>query len=245
MNDSKISLEEIKSKLYEFIDSCDKYSFYTRSTEVQYEKILECENHIKIIKQYKLQAINRNDESAANQLFHVQCIVNALRSFLIMYTEIKKGKFKEAWTALMDAQDYNNIALNINRREGDENLKSRLKAAETSLFPGWNIFNSPGFVETIGNCSICSSSFIDCEHLENEIYMGSLCQRVDRNIIEIDHFAFVKNPRDRRCIVTKISDTDGNEIDYFTWEKTGKIVENDDGLHIECILFSIPVLDIF
>lgn len=69
--------------------------------------------------------------------------------------------------------------------------------------------------------------------------MGRLCQRIDRKIVRFDHFALVKNPRDRRCIFTKISEDDGQEIDYFTWEKTGIKKDNSDGMHAEVIALKI------
>ena len=134
--------------------------------------------------------------------------------------------------------------MKIKDYEGVRNLEKRLQAAEESIFPGWSLYNSPGFVETIGNCSICGELFSLCDHVENQIYMGQLCQRIDRNIVRTDHFAFVQNPRDRRCIITKISEDDGQEIDYFTWEKTGEKKDNSDGMHAEAIMFKIPTLDV-
>lgn len=74
--------------------------------------------------------------------------------------------------------------------------------------------------------------------------MGRLCQRINRDIVRIDHFSFVTNPRDKRCIITKTSDDNGNEIDYFTWEKTGKTVDNRDGHHVVGRIFCFPTLDV-
>lgn len=212
MNDKKISYAEIHEEFCSFIDSCSKFSFYTRSIEIQRQKVTECDKHLVVIKQYKSQAIERNNEHVANQFFHMQCMINALKSFLLMWIEIKENSFENAWTHLVDAQEYTSIALRINDYDGIRNFEARLKGAEDSLFPGWKIYNSSGFVETIGKCSICHNSFSECNHVENEIYMGSLCQRIDRKIVRIDHVALVENPRDRRCIITKTSDDDGNEL---------------------------------
>ncbi len=244
MSEKRISFEKIHEEFCEFIDSCGKFSFYTRSSEIQRQKVAECERYLVVIKQYKSQAIEKKDEHVANQFFHMQCMINALRSSLFMWLELKENSFEDAWTHLVDSQEYMSIALRINDYDGIRNLEARLKGAEKSLFPGWKIYNSPGFVETIGKCSICHDPFSECDHIENEIYMGSLCQRIDREIVRVDHFAFVENPRDQRCIITKISDDDGNEIDYFTWEKTGEKVDNDEGHHVEGCMFCIPTLDV-
>ncbi|HCD14118.1 MULTISPECIES: hypothetical protein [Gammaproteobacteria] len=244
MNEKRVSYDEIHEAYCEFIDSCGKFSFYTRSIETQRQKVAECDNYLVAIKQYKSQAIEKNNEPVANQFFHMQCMIHALRSSLLMWIELKECSFENAWTHLVDAQEYTAIALRLNDYEGVRNLEARLKGAEQSLFPGWKIYNSPGFVETVGKCSVCHAPFSECDHVENEIYMGSLCQRIDRNIVRVDHFAFVENPRDRRCIITKTSDDDGNEIDYFTWEKTGKKVNNEEGHHVEGRMFCIPTLDV-
>ncbi|MBV5290513.1 MAG: hypothetical protein J0648_11920 [Pelodictyon phaeoclathratiforme] len=244
MNENRVSYEKIHEEFCDFIDSCGKFSFYTRSTEMQHQKVSECEKYLGIIKQYKLQVIEKNNEYAANQFFHMQCMINALKSSLFMWIDLKKNDFENSWTHLVDAQEYTSIALKVSDYEGVRNLEARLKCAEESLFPGWKKYNSPSFVETIGKCSICNALFSECDHVENEVYMGRLCQRVDREIVRVDHIAFVENPRDRRCIITKTSDDEGNEIDYFTWEKTGKIVNNDEGHHFEGRMFCYPTLGV-
>lgn len=171
MSNQKLSYEEIHNKFCDFIDSCGKYGFYTRSIGVQKDKIAECDEYLGIIKSFKYQAIERKNEVIANQFFHMQCMINALRSFLLMWTHLKESKFEDSWSYLIDAQEYIFIAIRINDYEGVRNLEGRIKSAEESVFPGWKIYNSPGFVETIGKCSICDQPFSVCEHIENEIYI--------------------------------------------------------------------------
>ncbi|MFV2058660.1 MAG: hypothetical protein ACC707_19530 [Thiohalomonadales bacterium] len=114
---------------------------------------------------------------------------------------------------------------------------------EIALFPGWALYNSPGHTETIGKCSICGSAFTKCEHIENNIYMGQLCLRIDRKLIEADHSALVKNPKDRRCIMTKVSGDNGKMIDYFTWEETNDIKGDEEGMYVEGVILSFHSLD--
>jgi len=185
-----------------------------------------------------------SDEFAANSLFHIQCMINASRSSLLMWVKIKEGKFNDAWSDLVDAQEYVSIALKVLDNEGVRNTEDKLNCFEKTVFPGWALFNSPGFIETVGECSICGQSFIQCDHIENNVYMGALCRRVNRKIIEINHVSLVKQPRDKRCVITQISDDDGNMIDYFTWEKTGKKNTNEDGMKLEGITYSLKDLDV-
>lgn len=64
-------------------------------------------------------------------------------------------------------------------------------------------FNSPGIVESIGNCNICEAEYGKCNHIEGLLYCGIVCQRINRKIIEVNHSALVKNPKDKRCILLK------------------------------------------
>lgn len=243
MSNKRISLNKIREDYDEFIDGCAKFNFYTRSTDIQKEKINECEQYILLLKGYKAQAIDKQDEYTANLLFHFQCMINAMAASLKTWVSMKANAFHEAWCNLVDAQEYIEIALKVADYSGIRNMQNQLKEMESALFPGWALYNSPGHTETIGKCSICGCSFIQCDHIENNIYLGRLCQRVDREIIEVHHSALVKNPKDRRCIITKISGDHGKMIDYFTWEETEEENNDDDGNYMEGVLLSFHNLD--
>jgi hypothetical protein len=143
MNEHRVSYEKIHEEFCDFIDSCGKYSFYTRSTEMQHQKVSECEKYLGIIKQYKLQVIEKNNEYAANQFFHMQCMINALKSSLFMWIDLKKNDFENSWTHLVDAQEYTSIALkalcvNIEVASNEEANygifpSSKVRCAEKSL----------------------------------------------------------------------------------------------------------------
>lgn len=246
MTNDKISFEEIKRIYEDFIDSCAKFNVFTRSIEKQKEKENQCTQHINLIKSYKAQAIERNVEFEANNFFHMQCMMNAMKSSLGMWVKIKEDKFEKAWCLLIDAQEYVEVALKIADYEGIRNLESRLVSIENSIFPGWALYNSPGHTETIGKCSICHDNFALCSHIENKIYLGKLCQRVDREIIEANHVALVKKPKDRRCIITKVTDDDGKTLDYFTWSESDKQLSDNskaDEMMISSIIMSFKSLD--
>ena len=244
MFDEEVSFKEIHNNFCNFVDSYSQYSFYTRSINLQRKRVSDCENYLIVIKKYKFQAIDRENEYEANNIFHMQCVINALRSYLLMWIQNKENDFQESWTSLIDAQDYLSIALKINDYEGIRNFESRIKSAEHSLFSGSISYLSSGFTETIGKCSICKKSFAICEHIENEIYMGKFCQRIDRKILDVNYVALVKNPRDRRCIIINTSDDQGNEIDSFTLENTGEKFDIKTGGHCKGIAFCFPKLDL-
>ena len=247
MTRNKISFDEIREIYVNFIDSCGRFNFFTRSFEMQKEKATECAQYISLIKSYKAQAIDRNSELEANHFFHMQCMMNAMKSSLEMWVKIKENQFEKAWCLLVDAQEYTEVALKVADYEGVRNLESKLASIEHSIFPDWALYNSPGHTETIGKCSICHKNFFLCDHIENKIYLGRLCQRVDREIIEANHVALVKNPKDRRCIITKITDDDGKTLDYFTWEESDKQLSGNpkaDEMMISAIILSFSSLDL-
>lgn len=244
MTDKTIPFRGIENEYHDFFNSCGKFIFYTRSKRTQREKVVECEQYLLVIKSYKKQAVDQGSEEFANELFHMQCMVNASRSSLCMWIDLKEERFSNAWSNLVDAQEYLSIALKVKDYDGVRNLEKRLKGAEESIFPGWARYNSAGLVETIGNCSICGETFSLCDHIENQIYMGQMCQRIDREIVRGNHVALVGNPRDRKCVITKITEDDGQEVDFFTLDKTGEKKDNSEGMHVEAILLCVASLDV-
>ena len=153
MPEQTMTFEQIHGNYCEFIDSCNKFNSFTRSIRLQKEKIAECDQYIRLIKGFRQQAIDHAFEKQANHFFHMQCMVNALRSALLMWVDVKEEKFQNAWSNLIDAQEYTTIALKIDDYEGIRNLETLLQSAEKSIFPGWARYNSPGWIESIGECS--------------------------------------------------------------------------------------------
>jgi len=241
-----VTVPQIHENYSKLINSCDKLNSYTRSIRLQKNKITECEHNISYIKGFRHQAQSHSDEAQANQFFHMMCMLNAMRSALLLWVHIKEGTYDKAWTDLIDAQEYTAIALKVSDYEEVRNLEENLQFIEKSIFPGFALYSSPGWTETVGDCSICGSKFSECDHIENQIYMGNLCRRINRKLIELDHAALVKDPRDRRCILTEISNNEGEMINNFTLEKTGEKKElgSDGGMRITSIICSFAELDL-
>jgi hypothetical protein len=225
-----IILPQIHSNYCKFLDTCINLLYFTSLKRLQKEKIKEIESEILKIKQYKNYAISQKVENEANQLFQMQCILNAVKSILSLWIEVKDSNFGKAWNLLID--DY----------EGIRFIEALLISIENSIFPSFS-YLSRSCITTIGNCSICKDDFNLCNHIENEIYMGKLCQRTDKKIIECDHLAIVENPKDRRCIITEYSDKDGNIIDKFTGRISGKKDNNFQGIHAKGSVVTLYSLD--
>lgn len=243
MANRKYSLEEIVDIFTTALDEAQAVNTFTRSIRLQKEQIESLSKNIALMKGFKYQAIEREHEYWANKFFLQQCMLSSLRASLECWVFIKNGEFEQAWSTLIDAQEYCSIAIKIERFEGLDNLEQHLKAIEIAIFPGWAVYNSIGMLETIGKCSICNNPFNDCDHIEDEIYMGKLCRRVDRKIIEVNHTAMVTTPYDRRCIFTHLS-IDGEMVDNFTREPTGDVNEDKEAHIVKARLMCLKELDL-
>lgn len=238
---TSFSFKDIHTQFCEKIDKLQVYNNFTVSLSLKRLAIADCIHFIKFIKLLKYQAINRGNSYEADHLFHMQCFLNSLLSSLSIWILLHDKQFKKAWDSLIDAQEYLSVAKKIHEYEGLKNFEKHLDCIEKSIFPKRKIYLSSAFTSTIGNCSICGNEFSDCIHIENNIYCGQLCYRVNIKNIEGNHVALAENPKDRRSIITSY----GQEnliIDSFTLEKIDEKDEIQEGIFHGCIL-SIKKLD--
>lgn len=244
-----LEISKIRSAYCDFIDKCGGVICYTTAISLQEQKIEEIEQEIYRIKQYKAQFRVRGAEEYVNELFHMQCMLNAMKSVLHMWLKVKNSDFSEAWCCLIDAQEYVHVALKIKDYQGariiERNIEKFLLQVEETIFPKRTYFMSSGHVETIGKCSICNLSFSLCEHIENQVYMGKLCMRVEQKILKFDHFALVKEPKDKRCIITEIYDENGNMTDCFTGEIFKGLKNKASCCQLKAIILRNHTLDFF
>lgn len=224
---------------------------FTLSARIIRVKVEELDQLVLIHKSYKYQAVERGDEFHANCFFYMQCVLASIRSVYLVFEYVKKEDNGKAWGALIDAYDYIDIAAKAGAKTnvppgedgmlGTAKIRQNIESIELALFPSHGKYNSPGLLETIGKCSVCDCSFFECDHIEGEIYMGSYCQRVSRELIDLEHFALVDNPRDRRCIFTSRHDEAGVAIDCFSGEP---LTEKIDSNTYQGILFYMGGLDL-
>ncbi len=228
-----------------YIESAYQLNLIVRSSKLQEAKIKEMDDFIAELKAFKHWAIDHEVEQHANELFHFQCFIRSVQSCLETWVNIKNSEPESAWHSLMDAIDYKDIALRISDYEGIRTHETLLTDARRVLFPENMVFNSPAFRSTVGDCSICRSSFNSCEHIEDFIYSGRLCRRINISILEANHSAIVKNPLDPRCIMTERSDEAGRMINMLSLELTGEESErSNDAMRVKGILLSTRSLDV-
>lgn len=225
-----ITVTDVINEYNSILDESKKLNYFVRATELQSKQAEILEKFKNRIKSYKYQAIEHNDETHANLFFHFQCVLNSYISILKMWVALKDHEFESAWALLIDSQEYVYVALRASENHfGIDTYLDHLTKIENTIFPGWNVYNSVGAIETAGRCSICGEEYGKCDHLEDFIYMGRLCRRIERRQVEFNHTAMVEHPRDRRCIIKAISTDDGYMRDYLTWRISDKKVEIPEG----------------
>jgi hypothetical protein len=239
-----MTLDDIRIDYDKFIDECADLNLFVRSIGLQKQKVEDIKLYVDRIRGFKYQAAKAKQEEDANRLFHFQCMLKSMESSIMVWIELKEGSPQNAWTRLVDAQEYKDVALMTQDYPGIRRLEEALINMEQVLFPHSRLYNSPGFLETIGDCSICGKPFSACTHVENWIYMGKLCRRINRKVLEALHSALVEHPRDRRCIITKHSNDEGRMIDRLTLEDVGPRSREGDEMLIEGVMFHPGELDL-
>ena len=247
MDHEKATLPELANEYTAAMREAHKHAFLVRDTELQVQQVDVLIATKKRFRGFKAGAREAGDAGAANALFHMQCGLNAMISFLTMWIELKRGNHQSAWNKLIDAQEYLSIALRAaGGGVGVEDFLERLQRAEQVIFPGFPVYHSVGQIIRGGKCTICEMAFNSCEHIEGRVYSGRLCLRAQAEIVEVNHVSFVDQPRDRRCIITEITAEDGYYHDYMTGKRTKKAEDKEEGTagRLTGVIFHNPSIEI-
>lgn len=246
-SENKITINEIKNRYNEVLDDSTKYLFLTRDSKLQEEQVKQLTKFRDKIKIYKYQIIQNGHEELANTFFHFQCVINGHISLLLMWINLKKKKYLEAWNNLIESEKYIEYALRINGNHfGIVEFQERLNDIERVVFPGFPLYNSPGLIISGGQCSICGAPMDKCDHIEEMIYWGRVCKRINPKLVSLDHSALVEVPKDKRCIIAEFTTDDGYYQDYFTWEKKNRVEPSKKKDRIfKSIIFNNNQLDLF
>ena len=226
MNINKIiTYKNIQQENTKFVDTAIKDLFITASRDVIALWVKRIDEKIVKNRGLKFWFMKNNDEYASGTFLYSHCTLSAVKSIYLLFDFIKSDEGEKAWMSLIDAYDYIDVArIFLNKyklqSEGLDAFTHRIKSLEKVIFPTHHLFLSPGAKETLGNCNICGGEYFECEHIEREIYNGMLCLRINRKILEANHIALVENPRDRRCIISTIQNTDGTKVEIFSRKRT-------------------------
>jgi hypothetical protein len=166
----------------------------------------------------KRQMIIAQDEDSANALLSFEQMIDALANELKMWIALKEDDPNSAWDSLISAQYAARTAMQAhNVAEGLDGYIQRLHGLERLLFPP-QMFLSSGLVIANSECSICGQEYGECEHIKGKAYMGEICSRIIHHISEVREASIVKDPADKCCRATSVSDG-GVMRDVMTWRE--------------------------
>lgn len=152
------------------------------------------------LKQFKLTLSN---ESELNSVYIMSQFYELLCSVSIFWKHIESNEFYNSWWSLQDSLD---SLRQIKKFYNNEHhvlrfFEKQLVQLET-LYP-YTLFSSPGFIVEQFECSICKNDIDSdlCPHMKGELYSGEIAYAVAQKIKDIDHFAIVTNPTNKRLVI--------------------------------------------
>lgn len=242
-----MKIDEYINKLIEVINEALKYNHFVRDKTLQEKKVQELESYILAIHQNKFEAEQKGaPEFFLNRFFHFQCVMNAVKSSLNMWIKLKDGKNYEAWCSLQDAIDYIAYSQKVEEQmSGINDLQKFLMDCEKTLFPVFPLYNSSGLLFKGGNCSICGKPLEKCEHIEEYLYNGKICKRINITDVAVNHIAMVEKPDDKRCIIQEFQSENGEMYDYMTLLPTEGKPHDSEHKTFSGVVYNTHSLDIF
>lgn len=168
------------------------------------------------LENFKKFYVGANDAENAKFIWCLEAVAFIQKHYIKVFKLLKKEQFQKAWDCLFDIETaikalkphfykyFNEYYLDV--------IEDKVKKYQ-SLYP-YKMFMSIGIIVEEQKCSICGqvrTLRTPCEHKVGEIYNGEYCNRITTKIKKFDHVSFVKNPKDKRCILTEL---DGKPIDY-------------------------------
>jgi hypothetical protein len=218
------SVEEMQREVFAVVENGNRVCFASCCHELQTQEQYRQYALLQRLERYREQAIEAQSEEQANAAFIHMNIVDGLVSHLELLLLLKADRMEEAWNELVKAQDNLRCALRFLQNESLYHWYNETLALEHLLFPCQQ-FVSAGHFFGYSECTICDKEYGECDHVASRLYMGRLCQQRVHDI-KPDHLAFVDDPCDKGCRVSKIK-REGYMYCTLTLRQLKKADDND------------------
>ncbi|EGR2781739.1 hypothetical protein DLH94_11095 [Vibrio parahaemolyticus] len=180
-------LEETTEKILVLIDQRDYEQAFKLSTEYK-SQILSLKQTL--------------DDSQKNHAYILDVFFNMLGSISLVWKEIESSNYLDSWWKLQDSLDDLRCLRKFYTLESKTLgfFEDQLQSIE-SIYP-YEYFSSPGFIVEKYICTICKNDIEsdDCDHLKGQLYSGEMAL-AEAKILDIDHFAMVENPMNKRLAI--------------------------------------------
>lgn len=167
------------------------------------KKILFDESVNEKIEQYRINAIDQEDEKNANYFWCLREIFNIQKGFVSAIEDLNSKKFEEAWIL------FEKIDIEIGNQEQNFDVFQekdkyqivfikRIISEYQKLFPYQYFFSRENIIKR-EECSICGKVISlrnSCGHKPGKLYMGELCSRIVTDM-ELKGISIVTDPFDK------------------------------------------------
>lgn len=157
-------------------------------------------------------ALAENDEKFANSAYVFSSYTSLIKDIATYFELLNERKYEESWNSLQDCLSLMRLLLRFTDERYDLNgLYQLLKMYET-LYP-YSYFFSSEYTIKSSHCSICGKSMrsVSCCHRKGELYWGELAKECIDEIETIQAVSIVKNPEDKRLVVSVADDRRSKE----------------------------------
>lgn len=144
-------------------------------------------------------------DEVLDDIFVLERYVRMFGEYGLLWHQIANLNFSESWDTLQSIFDLIRIVRRFSTIDVSA-LEDQLYALE-KLYP-YNVFFSMGAVVEQFECSICGEDIdsFKCMHRRGELYRGQMALAIVRSILQLDHIAMVKQPVDKRCVISYDND---------------------------------------
>lgn len=167
------------------------------------KKILFDESVNEKIEQYRINAIDQEDEKNANYFWCLREIFNIQKGFVSAIEDLNSKKFEEAWILFEKIDiEIGNLEQNFDVFQEKDKYQivfiKRIISEYQKLFPYQYFFSRENIIKR-EECSICGKVFSlrnSCGHKPGKLYMGELCSRIVTDM-ELKGISIVTDPFDK------------------------------------------------
>lgn len=167
------------------------------------KKILFDEGVNEKIEQYRINAIDQEDEKNANYFWCLREIFNIQKGFVSAIEDLNSKKFEEAWILFEKIDiEIGNLEQNFDVFQEKDKYQivfiKRIISEYQKLFPYQYFFSRENIIKR-EECSICGKVISlrnSCGHKPGKLYMGELCSRIVTDM-ELKGISIVTDPFDK------------------------------------------------
>lgn len=167
------------------------------------KKILFDESVNEKIEQYRINAIDQEDEKNANYFWCLREIFNIQKGFVSAIEDLNSKKFEEAWSLFEKIDiEIGNLEQNFDVFQEEDKYQivfiKRIISEYQKLFPYQYFFSRENIIKR-EECSICGKVISlrnSCGHKPGKLYMGELCSRIVTDM-ELKGISIVTDPFDK------------------------------------------------